>query len=553
MNRFLPNPGCSAGSCPIPTTGGHQPTVGSPGPRPSRWPVTGSVPMTQLERSPIQTVGAPAPFNVFRGNGSPDPVKIEAWLKSVAQGNQGGQGGQAVAPPQAVVTPVGPGAAVQPNAQASPYGAISPCPPGPAAGSEQFRFAAYYAQRSVQDLILKLQRPWSQAGTATTHRWEDGKDHGFMGDKPNRKHHMNPGSHPDIATHDRTRRLDVPQGTRAYLWEGKNFQGQRFGPYGPGRHNIPNVKSGLVTPDLDIDEMIRMALAQLQTLSCPANGCVINASNYETHPAVVAFVQFLDRVIALYGRTSLAQELEQKKTQLLANLARGVLASQGVCGGKAANAPVANAAGGEQCGVGVTPLTPAQIQTIHGQGTAYRIGKSLSDGRVCVRIGYAPKPGQAGSAGSGVTNAGGNRRTKLQGPCPNGNFYGECLTPQEQQCVAQGGRMQGRVNRRTQRLENLRCLRPGAGMIMQDVSTLPTRVPGQAYSQQRVAPVRVPLDQLMSQQRSGQSQPGYSPPGQQQPYFPPAAPPPAPINPPMPAPPGQQYGNLPPGFQQFPG
>lgn len=121
-----------------------------------------------------------------------------------------------------------------------------------------------------------------------------------------------------------------------------------------------------------------------------------------------------------------------------------------------------------------------------------------------MRVGAHPRVGDA---------PGGGRSTKLQGPCPNGNFYGECLTPEEAQCVAQGGRMQGRVNRRTQRLENLRCLRPGAGMIMQDVSTLPTRVPGQAYAQQRVAPVRVPLTQLTSAQYSGASQPGISMPG----------------------------------------
>lgn len=556
MNRFLPSPVCE-GACDITTAGPAHGTVGALGPRASRWPVTGSVSMAQLERSPISTVSGPVPFDVFRGNGSPDPVKVQQWIAAQAGQFQQPIANAAAAPTPAVVTPLGPGAGGAPTAPAAntaarPFAAVSPCPPGPAAGSEQFRFAAYYAQRQVQDLILKLQRPWAQAGTATTHRWPDGKDRGLMGDQPNRKHKMNPGSHPDISTYDRTRRLDVPQGTRVYLWAGKNFKGQRFGPYGPGRHNIPNVKSGLVTPDLDIDEMIRMALAQLKTLSCPANGCLINAGNYETHPAVVAFVQFLDRVIALYGNTSLARDMEMKKTQLLADLARGVIASQSVCGGQQ---PVATPGPGntdEKCGVGVTPLTGPQIQTLQQQGTAYRIGKTLPDGRLCVRIGYAPKPGQAGSAGSGVTNAGGARRTKLQGPCPSGNFYGECLTPEEAACVAQGGRMQGRVNRRTQRLENLRCLRPGAGMIMQDVSTLPTRAPGQAYSQQRVAPVRVPLDQLMSSQYSGGAQPGISPAGYPQqpavPYFPPAAPVPQQAPQQMP-----QQGGLPAGFQQFPG
>lgn len=527
MNHAIQFPGCTQ-SCDV---GPH--TVGAPGPRTSAWPVTGSVSMAHLEQMPIRTVRGPAPvpFDVFGANGAPDPLKVQQWIAQ--QGQQIQQAGQPANAQMALPLPAGPQPAAMPGgiqapAAPSPFAPASPCPPGPAAGSEQFRFAAYYAQRQVQDLILKLQQPWPQAGTATTHRWEDRKNHGFMGDKPNRTHNIGQGSHPDIATYDRTRLLDVPQGTRVFLWSGRSFQGQRYGPYGPGSHQIPNAESALVTPDLDIAETVRMALGQLKTLSCPANGCVINAQNYETHSAVVAFVQYLDRVIKLYGNTPMARELEMQKTQLLADLARGVLASQSVCGaGAPAQGPTPQPApGGEQCGVGVTALTVPQMQALQKAGTPFRIGKSLSDGRVCVRVGAHPRVGDA---------PGGGRPTKLQGPCQFGNFYGECLTSEEAQCVAQGGRMQGRVNRRTQRLENLRCLRPGAGMIMQDVSTLPTRVPGQAYSQQRVAPVRVPLTQLTSAQYSGASQPGISMPGAGQPagYAQPGL-------------------GLPPGFQQFP-
>lgn len=463
----------------------------------SEWPVTGSMPTAEIENRPLIVSG---PTNLWRAAGMPgSPFGSQSQQGSLPP--EAGQQPQPNQQPQP--TPPGQGFMGQGTQPGSAFGAAPSCPPGPQPGTEQFRFAKFSAQQQVQQLMSQLQQPFPQAGTATVHRFSDAQDRGFMGDKPNRTKTRGQGAHPDVDIRvDRVRRLDVSAGTRVFAFTQQAFRGPvgqdpstppSLGtPYGPGTHmNVPPIKSIIVVPNVDFMSTIRQAMQTIKNLACPSSGCLINEGNYESHPAVMALVQYLDRVIALFSAhpqaaVQVGRDFEQYKSNLLTNLARAVIANRAACSGQQ---QPGNQPQGCDESKGERALTPQQVATFKQFGIELTKVRDLAGGQACYtrQQAAAPQPqpkqdDQCLAYWSGIP-----------GNAPSRDSQGRpfCLKqPSLIGCQQRGGRLQAQIlgsGAEDPKDMPVACLEPGGGMtrdgITQPGAQVQSFVPGQGYRQ----------------------------------------------------------------------
>lgn len=454
----------------------------------SDWPVIGRTPLAQIERHALPVGGPPMdertaappqqggnndlrrllPFAGNQGSSQPAPRRnVSPEFLPYGGERQGNQ--------PAAISPAGP----QPGPSPSPFGQRSACPAGPQPGTEEFRFAKRLAESKAQDLITRLNQAWPTAGNVTLHRWEDAKNHGFMGDQPNRTVTRGQGAHGNVGVADRVRRADVPAGTMAFLFTGNAFTdpvgrddrtpASLGAAYGPGVHvGLPPVQSMIIMPQMDFAGQIGQAVSQLQELACPSSGCLINEQNYETHPAVMAFVRYLDRLIGIFSTNPQAavqvgREFEAMKANLLANLARNVIASRSACQGTGNQTPSASGCDADSS---EREMTDAQAKMFADYGVVLRKAKDLGGGRGCyVRAAGAaiPKPPAAGKQCLA-------RWSGIPGNAPSRDAEGRpfCITdPTVVTCQQRGGRLQAQIlGSGARRGEDMpvACLEPGGGM-----------------------------------------------------------------------------------------
>lgn len=290
---------------------------------------------------------------------------------------------------------------------------------------QELQIARRFADQNAKRLIAQLQAPFPQAGTINLERHWGGRGQGR-----NYSAQFGPGAHANMIVSNWSNQystLTVPPNTRFIAFRGPNFTGDRT-EFGPGTHNLhafchniqpgraanleeflgirqpgaaaaPAVqpaacwadengpKSGLVVPDVDVQARVQDAMAQIKALASPDNGCYINVTNYETSPVVRAFVSFLDRVIAIFQGSPLVTEYQLAKQQILADLARVVIANQGVCtGAAAAPAPAApRPAAPGRCPPGTTYYHKTDAQAAIRRGELIELVKEVGPNRGCWR------------------------------------------------------------------------------------------------------------------------------------------------------------------------
>jgi len=222
----------------------------------------------------------------------------------------------------------------QPGAVAPPAAAPGPRVPGaPAAQQDQFlRFR-------LQQLQEELSRPFPQPGSVTLQRHVEGRGRGR-----NYKQTFGPGAHGRLAKGGswllrEWSGVNVSPNTKLLAFRGRNFTGDTR-VFGPGFHNFHRIgwadndspESGVVLPNVEFDGPIEAAADLLPRAASPAGGCIIDATNYQSHPAVRAFTSFIDRVISLMqGATPLVRKYESRKNQVLQAVTNNVIQNQAAC------------------------------------------------------------------------------------------------------------------------------------------------------------------------------------------------------------------------------
>ena len=199
------------------------------------------------------------------------------------------------------------------------------------------------ALRDAASLESQLKRPFPEPGRVRVDRWEDRRNHGFMGDKPNRTKYAGKGANADTNVHDRVRLVEVPSGTKALAFPGRSFGGaMRVLP--PGRHGFA-AQSIIVMPNVDLDGMLDRAVAMIGGLASPAKGCLINQQNFRSFGVVQALYSYIDRLVAAYYQgTPYANVYANKKRDLENKLLSDILANQKACASPAAAAKAKAAA-----------------------------------------------------------------------------------------------------------------------------------------------------------------------------------------------------------------
>lgn len=361
------------------------------------------------------------------------------------------------------------------------------------------------SQQRVNEILNSLKQDWPQPGTVRVDRWEDRKNHGFMGDKPNRTNYGKPGPNTDVSVYDKVRRISVPGNTKAIAFTGTNFSGSKR-VFGPGEYRGWAARSMLVVPNFSFNRVINQASAALSDFAKSSHGCIINAENWKTQPLVQAFSAFMDKVIAAHEPSDAADEYRKVKEQVLLSLSDDVLRSQSECnllakppcrgglerptsqqqrevfkrggyvetptGSDCWKAPVA-------CGEGAVKAQNAQVQQmLQGLGYVERPPGSKCYGKPQVRCpagatqvtndlvaqtlrasGYAENP-----PGSSCF-----MKPKVERKCSTlwhvfPNRQRVCIPPNRYnpQCLAKGGRYEANINTRTGKIrtDTIACMIP---------------------------------------------------------------------------------------------
>lgn len=319
--------GCSSGSCGLPgTTGG--PAVDAYGVLQGLQGLFQNVPGGQQGFNALQNL-----FGMLGGGGGGVPAP--AWGAQAAP-TWGAQA--APQPPSWMPPPAVPSAPWQPGLPGPAAPQPGPTPPwgggggaGYSGGGQSFEISRALAQRDAQQLLADVQQALQQlqapaAQAVRLDRWEDRRDHGFMGDKPNRTKQFNTTfNSADI--YDMVRSIEVPPGVQLIGFSGENLTGS-MRRFGPGVHHA-TVRSGVVLPDVNIDALVDRLVQGVASLATPQNGCLINASNYRNDPLVTALGQFLDAVAAKFGPAG--QQYLSKKQQVLGDIANNVISNWQAC------------------------------------------------------------------------------------------------------------------------------------------------------------------------------------------------------------------------------
>lgn len=202
---------------------------------------------------------------------------------------------------------------------------------GQAADQVERQVQRAIALRDAASLEQQLKRPFPAPGQVRVDRYWDRRNRGFMGDKPNRTKYANKGANPDTFVFDAVRRVEVPSGTKAVAFSGRNFGGDmRVLP--PGNHGY-NAQSIIVLPNVDLDGMLDRAVALIGQLSSPEKGCLINQSNFRSFGVVQALYAYIDRLVAEYYKgTPYENTYIAKKRDLENKLLSDILANQKACG-----------------------------------------------------------------------------------------------------------------------------------------------------------------------------------------------------------------------------